>query len=83
MFRRNDQHRQQSSLAGAEWMPKRLSKGISDSWTGAFHRQVFCRIDEELFVNLYSEEISCPNTPVNMLVSASVFDLKMQVCARS
>ena len=53
MFRKNDQHRQQSFLTGAEWMPEKLSKGISDSWAAAFHEQVFCRIDEELFVDLY------------------------------
>jgi len=72
MFRKNDQHRQQSFLTGAEWMPKRLSQGISDSWAGAFHKQVFCRIDEQLFVDLYSDVISRPNTPVNVLVSVEI-----------
>lgn len=72
MFRKNERHRQQSFLTGVEWMPEKLRKGISDSWAGAFREQVFCRIDEELFVDLYSEEISRPNTPVNVLVSAEI-----------
>jgi len=72
MFRKNERHRQQSFLTGVEWMPEKLRQGISDSWAGAFREQVFCRIDEELFVDLYSEEISRPNTPVNVLVSAEI-----------
>jgi hypothetical protein len=33
---------------------------------------VFCRIDEEIFAPLYSEEASRPNTPVNVLVGLEV-----------
>lgn len=72
MFRKNDRHRQQSFLSGLEWMPDKLSQRLRESWAGVFFTEVLSRIEEELFEVLYSDEISRPNAPVNVLVSFDI-----------
>ena len=42
------------------------------SWAEVFYREIFCKIDESIFQELYSKEYSRPNTPVNILVGADL-----------
>jgi hypothetical protein len=71
MFRKNNQSQQ--SLFGPEMI---LSPGLwarlRKSWAQTFREEVFNRIDEELFVSLYSEKDSRPNAPVNVLVGFEI-----------
>ena len=49
---------------------KYQQKRIEESWVGYFHDVIFFAIDEEPYRTLYSDNnASCPNTPVNILVS--------------
>lgn len=72
MFSKNDEHRQQSFFSGVELLPKRLREQLLNSWAETFYQEVFCRIDEEIFAVLYSDEASRPNVPVNVLVGMEI-----------
>ena len=71
MFKKNDVSNEQLELFSKEesWT-KYQQKRINDSWIGYFHDHIFPIIDEEPYRILYSDNIaSCPNTPVNILIS--------------
>jgi hypothetical protein len=72
MFRKNEEHRQQSFLSGQYLLPHKLQHRLLSSWAETFYQEVFCRIDEEIFARLYSEEASRPNTPVNVLMGLEI-----------
>jgi len=68
MFRRNDQHLQFGMFNTIQQLPEKVRRRLEASWAGSFYRELFCRIDETPFVELYSDEPSRPNTAVNVLV---------------
>ena len=68
MFRRNTDHLQSSFFDTTEALPEKVRQRLAESWADSFYRNVFCRIDEERFAVLYSDEASRPNTPVNRLL---------------
>ena len=68
MFRKNEQHRQQSFFSAEDLLPEKLQDRLLSSWAETFYQEVFCRFDETLFAPLYSQEASRPNIPVNVLV---------------
>jgi hypothetical protein len=72
MFRKNEEHRQQSFFSGENLLPRKLRSKLRHSWAETFYREVFCRIDETLFAPLFSEEASRPNSPVNVLMGAEI-----------
>jgi hypothetical protein len=72
MFRKNEEHRQQSFFSGYYLLPDSLQHRLLTSWAETFYQELFCRIDEEIFAPLYSEEASRPNVPVNVLVGAEI-----------
>ena len=41
---------------------------LEESWAGTFQHNVFLWYDERPFAVLYSDEASCPNVSVNVLV---------------
>lgn len=72
MFRKNEQHRQQSFFSSEHLLPAKLRDRLLGSWAETFYQELFCRLDETIFAPLYSEEASRPNTPVNELVGMEV-----------
>jgi len=72
MFRPNNEHRQRGAFEGANLLPEKLREKLEASWAGTFYREVFCRIDEEIFAGLYGEGPSRPNVPVNVLVALEI-----------
>lgn len=50
----------------------REMKALLNSWAGVFADELFPKIDEELFRDLYCEDNGRPNTPANILVGASI-----------
>jgi len=68
MFRNNDKHLQWPLFSSIDSLPQKQQQRLEQSWAGAFYHQFFCRIDEQPFAILYSEQDSRPNTPVNVLV---------------
>jgi hypothetical protein len=89
MFRKNEQHRQQSIFSAENLLPEKLRAKLLSSWAETFYREVFCRIVESIFAVLYSDEASRPNVPINVLVGLEILksgfgwsdeELHEQVC---
>lgn len=49
-------------------LPKYLRKNLEKSWATPFNKYIFSNINEERFEVLYSNEVSRPNSPINVLV---------------
>ncbi|MBW1947653.1 MAG: transposase, partial [Deltaproteobacteria bacterium] len=72
MFRENKDHKQESFYSLKSFLTPKLWEQLSNSWAATFYQEVFSRIDEKLFADLYSEKDSRPNVPVNVLVSLEI-----------
>jgi hypothetical protein len=72
MFRKNEQHRQQSFFSSEHLLSDTLRDRLLGSWAETFYQEVFCRLDETIFAPLYSQEASRPNVPVNVLVGLEI-----------
>lgn len=68
MFRKNESHRQPPLLSPVRTLPEKQRQRLEQSWAGVFYREFFSRLDEGIFAVLYSEQVSRPNIPVNVLV---------------
>lgn len=72
MFRKNDGHIQGSFSSFEMQMPEKMIKKIKKSPEWAFYTDVFSKIDEEIFRDLYSGKKSRPNSPVNLLAGSLI-----------
>jgi hypothetical protein len=68
MFRNNNKHLPWPLFSSIDSLPQKQQQRLEQSWAGTFYHQCFCRIDEQPFAILSSEQDSRPNTPVNVLV---------------
>jgi len=68
MFKTNKNHLQPEMFSTVSKLPEMLRTVLDASWASTFYREVFNRIDEEVFSVLYSSSPSRPNVPVNVLV---------------
>ena len=67
MFRKNERHLQSALFSDLDHLSDKARKRLESSWAGVFRRQFFNRLDERPFAVLFSDEPSCPNTPVNVI----------------
>ena len=74
MFRNNDKHLQWPLFSSIDSLPQKQQQRLEQSWAGAFSHQFFCRIDEQPFAILSSEQDSRPTTPVNVLVGCETLN---------
>lgn len=73
MFRPNETHRQQDIFGIEAQLPPEFRKRLRESEEYAFYEQVFCRIPEAVFADLYSDSPATrPNVPINVLVGALI-----------
>lgn len=72
MFHKNDQHRQKPMFTTLDDLPAKQRERLESSWAATFYHEVFCRIDESIFIVLYSSVASRPNIPVNVLVGLEI-----------
>ena len=73
VFRPNETHRQQDIFGIETQLSPERWKRLRESQEYAFYEEVFCRIPEEVFAELYSDSAATrPNTPVNVLVGALI-----------
>lgn len=68
MFKKNHSHKQLAWISNVNDLPEKRRKRLEESWSGAFYRDFFCRIDESSFAGLYAQMPSRPNVPVNVLI---------------
>ena len=72
MYKPNEKHLQPLLISNVNALPEKHRVRLEQSWAGVFYRELFCRIKEEAFAELYSKVPSRPNTPVNVLVGLEV-----------
>src|SRR6056297_2869065 len=72
MYRKNEKHKQAGLFEDHNYFSKRKQKLSENSWAPKFYREVFCRIDEDLFKCLYTEDFGRPNVPVNILAGLDI-----------
>ena len=73
MFRPNQTHHQQDIFGIEAQLSPDLRKRLLESKEYAFYKEIFCRIPETLFAELYAEKPATrPNAPVNLLVGAMI-----------
>lgn len=72
MFKKNQKHLQPALISAIHDLPDKHRQLLKDSWAHTFYHDFFCRIAEERFAVLYSNEPSRPNVPVNVLVGLEV-----------
>ncbi|RPI66308.1 MAG: hypothetical protein EHM38_10315, partial [Geobacteraceae bacterium] len=68
MFKKNTRHQQIPMTSHVDELPEKLRKRLENSWGGVFYREIYSRIDEDAFAELYAECPSRPNVAVNTLV---------------
>ena len=70
-FKTNDCH--QLSLDDSFiTLTERERKALEKSWAKIFADEIFPAIDEERFSVLYSDKVSRPNAPVNVIIGALI-----------
>lgn len=68
MFKKHYRHLQIPLTSHVDDLPEKLRLRLENSWAGIFYREVYSRIDEAPFGELYANCPSRPNVPVNVLV---------------
>jgi hypothetical protein len=68
MYKRNERHLQSPLLGNVSQLPGKQRMRLENSWAGVYYREVFSRINEELFAVLYADIPSRTNVAVNVLV---------------
>ncbi len=68
MYRRNQEHLQPLLISNVSELPEEQQQRLETSWAGVFYRDFFSRIKEDSFAVLYSDIVSRPNIPVNVLL---------------
>jgi Transposase DDE domain/Transposase domain (DUF772) len=69
MFKKNHRHLQIPLTSNVDELPEKLRKRLENSWAGVFYREIFSRIEEEAFAELYADCGSRPNVAVNLFVA--------------
>ncbi len=72
MFKENNQHLQPYLISNINDLPEKQKSLLENSWSGSFYKEVFCRIDEQIFSVLYVDFPSRPNAPVNELTCLEI-----------
>ena len=72
MFRTNDTHLQEDLFNHYRTMKPSIAKMLEKSWAPVFYKEVFCKINEEIYAPLYCLDNGRPNTPVNILLSLEI-----------
>lgn len=73
MFRLNETHRQQDLFGLGARLPQHIWDLLKESQEYAFYEEIFCRIPESLFAELYDDSPATrPNSPVNRLIGALI-----------
>jgi hypothetical protein len=73
VFRPNATHHQQDLFGLKARLPQRTWELLKESQEYAFYEEIFCRIPESVFAELYDDSAATrPNAPVNRLVGALI-----------
>ncbi|MBU8636564.1 transposase, partial [Virgibacillus pantothenticus] len=76
MFKHGKKDVQKTLFDQDQSFPEYVMDMLKKSWADDFYRLIFSQINEERFSVLYSDKISRPNKPVNLLVSLLILKLE-------
>jgi hypothetical protein len=72
MFKTNTKHTQPGLFSTISQLPEKQRKKLEASWADTFYREVFSRINEDIFSVLYTDFPSRPNIPINVFVGLEI-----------
>jgi hypothetical protein len=72
MYKKNENHLNTRLYDFTYKMPDRVKRKFLSSWAKTFYEEVFVKIDEDKFSDMYSKNDSRPNFPVNVLISLEI-----------
>jgi hypothetical protein len=72
MYKPNKKHLQYPLLSQLDSLSEKRRKELEESWAGTFYQNFFCRLNEDIFDEIYSDKPSRPNMAVNVLVGFEV-----------
>ena len=72
MYKKNEEHLKKRLYDFTYKMPDKVKIKFMSSWAKTFYEEVFVKIDEDKFSNMYSKNDSRPNFPVNILLSLEI-----------
>jgi hypothetical protein len=72
MFRENKKYQQVTLFGIVHQLPAGVKKILDKSWSPAFRKLVFEKVEEKRYAGLYSEILSRPNFPVNVWVGLEI-----------
>ena len=78
MFKKNISHLQNDMFSFFDTLPKATQKEIRQSPEYHFYHLIFSKINEALFSDLYSDEKSRPNAPINCMVASLILKERKQ-----
>ena len=70
MFKKNTKHLQSDLFGFYNTVPQSMKKKILQSEEYHFYKIIFSNIDEAIFSDLYSDQKSRPNSPINAMVAS-------------
>ncbi len=72
MFKNNDDHKQLNLFGFEDQFDEYRKKMLENGWPAVFYENVFSKIDEDTFSEMYSDKPSRPNFPINILISLEI-----------
>src|SRR6056297_503879 len=72
MFKTNKTHQRKQLFGLENQLPEKMKRKLEQTIYPLFYEEVFCQIDEDVFAPLYSQKVSRPNCPVNILVGLEI-----------
>ena len=72
MYKKNEKHLENKLYDFTHKMPEKVKRKFLSSWSKTFYEEVFVKIDEDKFRDMYSTNDSRPNFPVNILLSLEI-----------
>jgi len=72
MYKPNKSHLQYPLLSQLDSLSEKRRRELEGSWSGTFYQNFFCRLNEDLFAELYSDKPSRPNIAINVLVGFEI-----------
>jgi len=72
MFKYHEAHRQTDLFAFMSSLSPAKQQKLQETKEQAFYELIYCQIDESPFIELYSDNTSRPNAPVNTMVASLI-----------
>lgn len=79
MFRENQKYKNPSLFPKEIQYPKYIQKRLANHWSTIFFDEVFSKIDEKIFSEMYCSNNGRPNVPVNVLMGLEILKVNFDL----